>query len=224
MPLLDGKAHTLSTATPLSFRPDEQVFVLQTTGEIVSDFQRYTELHKLYRCKKWASITGKTGLTFAEAAKEEEKNKSLAEKVSQHKLLTALSANRTFCLNTFALLQFPPEIVDDAIHIVHHSPFRVEELITSIQDKFNPYGKRAYEPGNKHSVSKVVVKAWLQEASCDHHPCNSHHRSHTSAMLGQPMGCTDQQLIYAGSRAARGCRWSSLVSKARCPAAIQSAN
>ena len=81
MPLLDGKPHVLSTATPLSFRPDEQVFVLQTTGEIVSDFQRYTELHKLYRCKKWASITGKSGLTFAEAAKEEEKNKSLAEKV-----------------------------------------------------------------------------------------------------------------------------------------------
>lgn len=81
MPLLDGKAHTLSTATPYSFRPDEQVFVLQTTGEIVSDFQRYTELHKLYCCKKWASITGKTGLTFAEAAKEDEKNRSLAEKV-----------------------------------------------------------------------------------------------------------------------------------------------
>jgi hypothetical protein len=81
MPLLDGKSHILSTATPHSFRPDEQVFVLQTTGEIVSDFQRYTELHKLYRCKKWASITGKTGLTFAEAAKEEEKNRSLAEKV-----------------------------------------------------------------------------------------------------------------------------------------------
>ena len=82
MPLLDGKPHLLSTATPLSFRPDEQVFVLQTTGEIVSDFQRYTELHKLYRCKKWATVTGKTGLTFAEAAKEEDKNKSLAEKVS----------------------------------------------------------------------------------------------------------------------------------------------
>lgn len=81
MPLLDGKPHVLSTATPLSFRPDEQVFVLQSTGEIVSDFQRYTELHKLYRCKKWSSITGKNGLTFAEAAKEEEKNRALAEKV-----------------------------------------------------------------------------------------------------------------------------------------------
>lgn len=81
MPLLDGKPHVLSTATPHSFRPDEQVFVLQTTGEIVSDFQRYSELHKLYRCKKWASITGKSGLTFAEAAKEEEKNRALAEKV-----------------------------------------------------------------------------------------------------------------------------------------------
>ncbi|DBA92727.1 TPA: hypothetical protein ACH3X1_002933 [Trebouxia sp. C0004] len=140
MPLLDGKSHILSTATPHSFRPDEQVFVLQTTGEIVSDFQRYTELHKLYRCKKWASITGKTGLTFAEAAKEEEKNRSLAEK-------------------------FPPDVGDDAIHIVHHSPLRVEELVNSIQEKFNPYGKRAYEPGSKHSVSKVVVKAWLQEVA-----------------------------------------------------------
>ena len=91
MPLLDGKPHTLSTATPLSFRPDEQVFVLQTTGEIVSDFQRYTELHKLYRCKKWASITGKSGLTFAEAAKEEEKNRALAEKVqAAHSLLPLL--------------------------------------------------------------------------------------------------------------------------------------
>lgn len=92
MPLLDGKAHLLSTATPLSFRPDEQVFVLQTTGEIVSDFQRYTELHKLYRCKKWAAITGKTGLTYEDAAREEEKNKSLAEKVSYSSFDCALSA------------------------------------------------------------------------------------------------------------------------------------
>ena len=46
---------------------------------------------------------------------------------------------------------------------MHHSPLRVEELVNTIQEKFNPYGKRAYEPGSKHSVSKVVVKAWLQE-------------------------------------------------------------
>ena len=48
---------------------------------------------------------------------------------------------------------------------MHHSPLRVEELVNTIQEKFNPYGKRAYEPGSKHSVSKVVVKAWLQEVS-----------------------------------------------------------
>ena len=97
MPLLDGKSHILSTATPHSFRPDEQVIVLQTTGEIVSDFQRYTELHKLYRCKKWASITGKTGLTFAEAAKEEEKNRSLAEKVRPVHCLLHMLRSHAVC-------------------------------------------------------------------------------------------------------------------------------
>ena len=65
-------------------------------------------------------------------------------------------------------MQFPPDVGDDAIHIVHHSPLRVDELVNTIQEKFNPYGKRAYEPGSKHSVSKVVVKAWLQEVSPQH--------------------------------------------------------
>ena len=62
-------------------------------------------------------------------------------------------------------MQFPPDVGDDAIHIVHHSPLRVEELVNTIQEKFNPFGKRAYEPGSKHSISKVVVKAWLQEVT-----------------------------------------------------------
>lgn len=81
-----------------------------------------------------------------------------------------MSANGVCSQGIFAGVQFPPEIVSDAIHIVHHSPLRADELITSVQDKFNPYGKRAYEPGNKHSVSKVVVKAWLQEVTADCQP------------------------------------------------------
>ena len=107
---------------------------------------------------------------------------------------------------------------------MHHSPLRVEELVTSIQDKFNPYGKRAYEPGNKYSVSKVVVKAWLQEVNAGLHPTPLTGRPHVCGKLGQALACTDQQLICAGCRTTRSCRRPSMDCKTRRAATVQFAN
>lgn len=150
MPLLDGKPHILSTATPLSFRPDEQVFVLQTTGEIVSDFQRYTELHKLYRCKKWASITGKSGLTFAEAAKEEEKNRALAEKVqAEHSLLPLLRRMR-------------PKPV---FKLKRCSFLLTSEMMRSISSTTARYGSRSWSTLYKRSLTRMGSELTSRVAS-----------------------------------------------------------
>lgn len=77
--LKTNKAWVPSSDTDLG--PDEEVFVIRSTGETFRSFAEYTERKNLYESSVWVNnYTGKTG-TYAEALQEEEKAKLQLEKV-----------------------------------------------------------------------------------------------------------------------------------------------
>ena len=67
---------------PEDLKPDEEVFLIRSTGEIVRDYKTYVEKLTEYRSNQWAcKYSGKGGLTFDEALAEERKSTELIKEV-----------------------------------------------------------------------------------------------------------------------------------------------
>ena len=82
MPTLLGR-DWVPCPPPEDVKPDEEVFLIRSTGEIVRDYKTYVEKLTEYRSKQWAcKCSGKGGLTFDEALAEEKKSAELIKEVS----------------------------------------------------------------------------------------------------------------------------------------------
>ena len=69
---------------PEGLKPDEEVYFIQSSGEIVRDYKAYLERMSEYRSKQWScKYSGKGGLTFDEALEEENKSTDLLKEVTR---------------------------------------------------------------------------------------------------------------------------------------------
>ena len=78
MPLLN-KQKFVKKPIPADLKPDEEIFYSKLTQEIFRDYDEYFERTILCNSLVWTcNLSGKTGLTYAEAVESEEKaHKSL---------------------------------------------------------------------------------------------------------------------------------------------------
>lgn len=73
MPLLKGITYQPS-GQPEDLKRDEEVFLIKNTGEILRDYEEYVQKVRLYRTPQWTcAYSGKSGLTYEQAIKEEAK-------------------------------------------------------------------------------------------------------------------------------------------------------
>eukprot|EP00803_Ostreobium_quekettii_P008329 evm.model.scf_1016.8 EVM.evm.TU.scf_1016.8 scf_1016:51464-51999(+) len=114
MPLLKRKPYAPGVGLPPDLKHGEQVFVLRLTGEAFRAYGDYLAKMRLYQGRVWSCrYTGRTGLTYEEALREEAK-------------ATAL------------LAKFPAECEEVAIRMVHHCSARLDELVNRVYEAFRP--------------------------------------------------------------------------------------
>ena len=83
---------------PEGLKPEEEVFLIKSTGEIVKDYKTYLEKMTEYRSSQWScKFTGRSGLTFDEALAEEQRSTALLSEVMLvlHVVLRVRGSSRT---------------------------------------------------------------------------------------------------------------------------------
>ncbi|KAK7399322.1 hypothetical protein VNO78_10504 [Psophocarpus tetragonolobus] len=154
MPLLRRKPFALAE-TPEDLKPDEPVYQIRFTKDILRDYHDYLKRLNLYRRRIWmCKVTGKTGLTYEEALVSEQ---HATEKVQQ----------------------FPKELATIALRTIQYSMLPLKVLADSIGEKLQEclfvgaelHGKK---DGGAHpcKILKVILKgvdtfcyvvAWLDK-------------------------------------------------------------
>ncbi|GAX84054.1 hypothetical protein CEUSTIGMA_g11478.t1 [Chlamydomonas eustigma] len=188
MPLLKRKEWTLNPS-PIDLKASDEVFIVRFTGEVFCDYDSYlTAMHK-YMSKQWqCKFTGKSNLTYLEAVEEERKSAEL-------------------------LKEFPMEIEESCIRSVHHSIYKLEDLITFILEKQKP-GKEnevaSETTGIKRpTLTKRVLKRWIQEvATCTEGlwTVSPHHiqKYHLEISPSEEVQCRLHELRQKAVRTPRG--------------------
>jgi hypothetical protein len=82
MVLLDRKYWAPDPSLPADVDQDDEVWILDSTGEVFADYSEYLRQLYLTRSRQWASVyTGVCNLTYEEALREDERGRALAGKV-----------------------------------------------------------------------------------------------------------------------------------------------
>ncbi|KAL6759908.1 hypothetical protein V8C86DRAFT_3024616 [Haematococcus lacustris] len=109
MPLLHGLPFYIDLTIP-ELQPDEEVFVVRTTGEVCREYEEYLLLVKEYTSKVWSCCyTGKGGLTYDQARKEEQRIEP-------------------------DLQPFPEALVPQALQLAHNSEDSLEQLAARVKE------------------------------------------------------------------------------------------
>ncbi|KAJ9516549.1 hypothetical protein QJQ45_015106 [Haematococcus lacustris] len=109
MPLLHGLPFYIDLTIP-ELQPDEEVFVVRTTGEVCREYEEYLLLVKEYTSKVWSCCyTGKGGLTYDQARKEEQRVEP-------------------------DLQPFPEALVPQALQLAHNSEDSLEQLAGRVKE------------------------------------------------------------------------------------------
>lgn len=80
--LLDRQYFVPDNSLPADVNEDDEVWHLESTGEVFAEYTDYIRQLYLTRSRQWASVyTGVCNLTYDEAVREDERGRVLASKV-----------------------------------------------------------------------------------------------------------------------------------------------
>ncbi|BDA46316.1 probable Bromodomain adjacent to zinc finger domain protein 1A at N-terminal half [Coccomyxa sp. Obi] len=148
MVLLDRQYFIPDDSLPAEVNQDDEVWHLESTGEVFAEYTDYLRQLYLTRSRQWASVyTGVCNLTYDEAVREDERGRVLASK-------------------------FPPELEEFALGLVHHSVLRLDDLIDYIHEAVKPRAIATQGRDNdlqpeklKHPAPRPVIRCWLFEVA-----------------------------------------------------------
>eukprot|EP01101_Sappina_pedata_P002458 TRINITY_DN12693_c0_g1_i1.p1 TRINITY_DN12693_c0_g1~~TRINITY_DN12693_c0_g1_i1.p1 ORF type:complete len:291 (-),score=83.26 TRINITY_DN12693_c0_g1_i1:66-938(-) len=113
MPLLGTEPFTLRKG---KIADDEEVFFIQFTRECFRFYREYISRIELYKKKIWTcSLSGRTNLTFEEALASEADHRAVALQYAD---------------------AIPPLYIEPILHIIQHSPLRIDDLCDDIIEYF----------------------------------------------------------------------------------------
>ena len=154
--------------------PEEEVWLLEATGEVFTDYTEYLNQLYLTRTRVWSSVySGVGNLTYEEALREDERGHALAKKVGgAGRAWAAADGHQLVCKRLGCPAQFPPDLEAKALRLVHHSTLRLDDLIDYIHDALKPraiaaQGREGDAQTDKlrHPAPRSVIRCWLFEVS-----------------------------------------------------------
>ncbi|KAJ7551855.1 hypothetical protein O6H91_06G032400 [Diphasiastrum complanatum] len=152
MPLFKRTAFQL-LQPPADLKPDEPVFHIRFTKEVIREYQEYLHRINLYRQKVWTcKVTGKQSLTYEQALLSESK---ATEKVQQ----------------------FPKEFMGPVLHMVQFSVLGIHELVDRIHKNFKEQYVIGEIVAGIHGDSLLQCKIMKvfelndQSGSCEYEVC-----------------------------------------------------
>jgi hypothetical protein len=174
MPLLHGLPfEVLELKGPVE--PNEQVFVIDITGEACRNYADYVALKQEYEKRVWAcNFSGLSGLTYKEALKSEQ---SLEPTIQPVGGLSGRPNSRSVQIWEMLLWahlgafvsQFPVHQEKHALEIAHHnSTQNLAQLASSVAEVIN--GGKENEPGSAGTLGLPSIRAFLLQAWILHPP------------------------------------------------------
>ncbi|KAK9817866.1 hypothetical protein WJX72_003391 [[Myrmecia] bisecta] len=144
MPLLNSRLWQPQSLLPADVKPNEELWVVQHTGEAFREYDEYLDRLDLCRSRVWGSVLGEEELTYEEAKLADEKARSLLEK-------------------------FPPQLEETCARLVHHSTLPIEEtvnqLLTAVRSSSAADGKENEHIAGKPTASASVLRVWIYEVA-----------------------------------------------------------
>ncbi|CAK0750991.1 hypothetical protein CVIRNUC_002033 [Coccomyxa viridis] len=150
MVLLERRYWEPDSSLPANPNDQDEMWVLETTGELFGDYSDYLKALYLTKSRLWSSVyTGVSNLTYQEAILEDERGRALARK-------------------------FPQELEAQALQHVHFGTLRLDDLIEYLYNALKPRQPAVAPQGLehagqplklKHPAPRPVVRCWLFEVA-----------------------------------------------------------
>ena len=115
MVLLERRYWEPDSSLPANPNDQDEMWVLETTGELFGDYSDYLKALYLTKSRLWSSVyTGVSNLTYQEAILEDERGRALARKV-RPRMDVSLTENTTISIYILNLPSFSCRAVSPGI-------------------------------------------------------------------------------------------------------------